>query len=346
MAKNKGEWSESYILLKIIKDNSIPFGDKDFKNTDEFIEISYLSTISDSDKNEIKILPNKVIQTIQKDTNKIICEFSINDVLTDDELEEILGLIKTGTGRAFSQPNNILNSKLKKIKIQHTKAGGKSKTDLYVGFTYQGYNYKREAVGLKSYLGSKPTLVNPTKATYFRYKVQELGNDINEINNRIGDINYKSKIQKILSMGGKIEFNDVKNDTYKKTLIKIDSKMPELLGRVLLESFSTPRKTKITKLVRNDVEEIHIKKYLIESLLSIFPSQEWDGDRIANGSIALTKDDKFLFYHVIKENIFKDFLFHNTKIDSPQSRKQTPYCFLYPLGDEVFIDLCLQVRFV
>jgi len=35
MAKNKGEWSESYILLKIIKDNSIPFGDKDLKNTDE-----------------------------------------------------------------------------------------------------------------------------------------------------------------------------------------------------------------------------------------------------------------------------------------------------------------------
>ena len=90
--------------------------------------------------------------------------------------------------------------------IKNKKAPGDSKVDIYISFSYEGQSYEKQPVGLKSYLGGLPTLVNPTKATMFKYKIEGLGQDINFINKQLQDYKYKSLIQKIIALGGKIKF--------------------------------------------------------------------------------------------------------------------------------------------
>ncbi|WP_422684356.1 HpaII family restriction endonuclease [Candidatus Methylopumilus universalis] len=108
---------------------------------------------------------------------------------------------------------------------------------------------------------------------------------------------------------------------------------------------STNRKTKLSYFVNDVTDIIHIKRYLLESMLGIFPSLEWDGKRTCNGSISLMRQGDLLFYHVIKQDIFEEYLFNNTRFDSPQSRGASNYCELYLENDRLFIDLILQIRF-
>jgi len=341
--RNKGEWSEQYILLKLLYKKEIAFGDPYFLPLSQKVNLISLTTLTDN--NSIQILPNSEIAIIDQKTHKATKKLSISDVLNENDLNDIHALIVNGQGRSFSDPAKIINRIFSHLGIKNEKARGDSKVDIYISFSYEGQSYEKQPVGLKSYLGGLPTLVNPTKATMFKYKIEGLGQDINFINKQLQDYKYKSLIQKIIALGGKIKFEKVKNKIYETNLIKVDSLMPDLIANILLKYFSSKGNAKISDLINSEIDKIHMKRFLLESLLSILPQTDWDGKRIANGSIELSSDDHLLFYHVVKQDIFEDFLFINTKLDSPQSRAQTPYGFLYKEGGDIYIDLCLQVRF-
>ena len=342
---NKGEWSEMYVFIKLIKDNKIYFGNELHKPTHEFVEIIKLSTNTSS--TEISRVDQTKIVITDKFNPKINKSIKIESVVDNNILKKIKDLIESGNARSFSAPANLIESILEPLGIKKLKAEAKIKADINVAFRDNSDNqlYYDQPVGIKSYLGSKPTLINPTGHTRFKYEIKGLGIDITKINNTLLGFDYKSKIQKLIDIGGKISFIDVVEPVYKANLKKVDSLMPELLGNTLLNYYSTNRKTKLSYFVNDPTDIIHIKRYLLESMLGIFPSLEWDGKRTCNGSISLMKKGDLLFYHVIKQDVFEEYLFNNTRFDSPQSRGASNYCELYTEENKLFIDLILQIRF-
>ena len=342
ISRNKGEWSESYILLKLIHTKEIPFGDAKLQPLEDKINLIALATLTD--KVSIKIISSNEIQIIDIKSQNIIKNLNVNDILCERDLDNILSSINKGEG-AFSEPGILMDRIFAKLGMENKKAPGDSKVDLYLSFSHLGQSYNQQPIGLKSYLGAKPTLVNPTKATMFQYELIGIKSDIASINNQTEGLKCKSFIQKIISLGGEFKFKKVKNSVYETNLIKVDSLMPNLIAKILLQFFSSKGTAKISELIHDEIEKIHVKRFLLESLLGILPGSDWDGKRIANGSIELNKKNNLLFYHVVKQDLFEDFLFFNTKLDSPQIRNQTPYCFLYEEDKKICIDLCLQVRF-
>jgi DNA (cytosine-5)-methyltransferase 1 len=341
--RNKGEWSEQYILLKLLYKKEIAFGDPHFSALPQKVKLLSLSTLTDD--HSIHILPDSEIAIANKNTNQVTKTLAISDVFTEKDLNQVHDLIIYGEGRSFIDPANIVHRIFSQLGIKNEKARGDSKVDIYISFSHEGQSYESDPVGVKSYLGNPPTLVNASRATMFKYKVGGLGQDINIIKQQLKGYKQKSLIQQILALSGKIEFVCVKDKIYEANLIKVDSLMPNLIGKILLDYFSSKGKAKISDLIDSEINKIHIKRFLLESLLGILPHSEWNGKRIANGSIELNHDDHLLFYHVVKQDIFEDFLFLNTKLDSPHDRPQTPYGSLYKEGNEIYIDLCLQVRF-
>jgi DNA (cytosine-5)-methyltransferase 1 len=342
---NKGEWSEMYVFIKLIKDNKVYFGNELHKPTNEFVEIIKLSTNGSS--TEISRVDDASIAISDKYDSKISKTIKIESIVNGDVLAKIKASIESGNARSFSGPSELIESILTPLGISKLKAEAKVKADITIGFKDNSNNqlYYEQPVGIKSYLGSKPTLINPTGHTKFKYEIKGLGIDVDKINNALIGFDYKSKIQKLIEIGGKISFIDVAEPIYKMNLKKVDSLMPQLLGNTLLSYYSTNRKTKLSYFVNDVTDIIHIKRYLLESMLGIFPSLEWDGKRTCNGSISLMRQGDLLFYHVIKQDIFEEYLFNNTRFDSPQSRGASNYCELYLENDRLFIDLILQIRF-
>lgn len=345
-AFNKGEWSEMYVFVKLLKHNRLCFGDASKRLTEDFIEVNSLTP----NNSEIQIIrlsnSNLQILDLVKDECRGILE--IETIINEEQLIQLRKSIENGNAPTFSEPSIYLEPILSSLNIKSFKGSSLSKGDFNISFTRQKYDirYPSQAISVKSYLGKcKPTLVNASSHTKFQYVVTGLDSDIEVINEQLSDAKYKTKIQKLIDMGAQLRFVDVKEPVYKSNLVKVDSRMPELLGNVLLKYFSTKRKTKLSEFITDDVEVIHLKRFLLESMLGIFPSLNWDGRRTCNGSISLLKNDTLLLYHVLEQGVFEDYLFKNTRFDSPQSRGANDYCELYEKNGNIYIDLVLQVRF-
>jgi DNA (cytosine-5)-methyltransferase 1 len=102
---------------------------------------------------------------------------------------------------------------------------------------------------------------------------------------------------------------------------------------------------KISELVTDENKICRIKDYLKAVLLGMFFSKQWDGEYTANGSVLVRKEGDLVLYHVIKDKILKDYLFHNTKLDTPSSTRHR-FGTLYKEKNQTLIKLNLQIRFI
>ena len=345
---NKGEWSESLALLKIINSGLIKFGSDKHKETNNWIEV-------------FEILPNGLSDSIKinKKNQSILVknkEFKINDIASTNTINKLVTAILEGSKasedvgqekkRTFSNPQNIIKPLLSKLGIESLKAHAKTKGDITISYlnVTNGKIYNMQPVGIKSYIGSKPTIINPSSHTLFKYKISGLGSNLSVIQNQLENYSYKSKIQKIKSLGGSISLVGGKSTVYKNNLEMIDKKLPKILGDALLEFYSTKGKTKVSYFIKNNQEILIFKNFLIESMLGIFPSELWNRKRKSAGFISLAKSGGMLFYHVTDLLNFKEFLFFKSCFEGPQSRKSIIFCKPYEEKGSIYIDLALQVR--
>ena len=92
--------------------------------------------------------------------------------------------------------------------------------------------------------------------------------------------------------------------------------------------------------------EHKVKNFLVASALGMVPHTPWNGKYEANGGYLVVKDDgDILCYHFYDRNLFEDYLYNNTRLESPS---QTKYKFaeLYRGEDgNQYFKLNLQVRF-
>ena len=89
-----------------------------------------------------------------------------------------------------------------------------------------------------------------------------------------------------------------------------------------------------------------VRNFLRAAALGMVPSKIWDTKLSAYGGYIVVRDDGSLVcYHLFNDDEFRDYLFKNTKFDTP-STSRYEFGDLFVQDGKLFMKLNLQVRFL
>lgn len=355
IAGNKGEWSELYVLIRLLADGRLYSADSDLKKMDNvYLPIrSVYRKDSDSGLIEYKINEKKYEVELYSNGDRI-------KALSAERLKKYAEMlyrgILSGTSSSFriSDAEEIMHD----LKCSQIKAPSEDKTDIQMKVydTKTGYN-SDVGYSIKSELGKAPTLLNASGATNFRF---ELKNIPDEEMSRINGLNTKTKIRdrlEIIRQYGPMSFAGVSNNMFHGNLLLIDSRMEEILSKMLLEYYENGKvlcsdiATAIEKkdplgYNREGIYRYKIKKFLCAVALGMMPSKKWDGRDEANGGYIIVKESgEVLAYHLYNRNYFENYLLNNTRLETASTTKHK-YGSVYEEDGKKYFNLNLQVRFV
>ena len=100
------------------------------------------------------------------------------------------------------------------------------------------------------------------------------------------------------------------------------------------------------KLNTNKVVLRHkIKEFLVAIALGMTPGHLWMGETGAHGGYIIVKEDgDIVCYHLYNRDEFKEYLYHNTFLDTPSSGRHK-FGIVYDENGKKCIKLNLQIRF-
>lgn len=349
---NKGEWAELLVFLKALADGKIYAADEKLEKIENLFYM-ILSAL----KNEDGVLKEYLRS---KDGNRIIL-LENNDFCLEIPISEftsfsdiLFNSIKNGTG-TFEIPE--IEPFLNKLNLRKIKANNDTKKDILFKI-HDDYTGTEPIIGfsIKSYIGSKPTLLNASGATRIQYRLtNELNNDTIElINNIEGRTKIKDRVQAIKDRNIKLEFDKVLNSTFNRNLQMTDYRMPEILSNLFLCSYFVNGKSipEVVKLYCNeyneDIEIIahKVKDLLVSIALGMEPNTKWNGLEDANGGYIVVKDNgEILCYHIYDRNKLREYLYRNTKFDSPSSKRTSAGLISTDENGEQKFLLTVQIRF-
>lgn len=355
---NKGEWSEVYVLFKVLGEKRIYAGDDKLqKLADVFYPV--LNIIRYAQDNKIDFSYHDDLVFI-KSNGDFITSIPVNTLA--EQATNTLNEIKAGTGASFACPDT--EALLNQFAIDTIKAKSKSKSDINI-VIHDIHTQTDHLLGfsIKSHIGGKSTLFNAGNRTIFTFELQggHLTEDkILEINNINGTAKVKNRVNRIISEGGTLSFIKIADQNFNNNLTLIDSLLPKILAEMLL-SFYTESKSKISDLIedltrKNSLEfdlsqnhpfyEFKIKRLLCDIALGMTPSVLWDGKNDATGGYIIVKEDgDVLCYHLFNRNVLENYLLASTKFETPSTTK-FKFAKIYQKENKLYIDLCLQIRFV
>lgn len=353
---NKGEWSEMYVLLRLLDYKKLFASDENTRN----LENTYFP-INKIFREEAK---NRRIEFyINNDTNiEIYLNDSLLKIIDSNKIKEeadyLYEQIKLG-GQKSAFPIERTEKFMQEMGCLKLSAPSTNKTDI----TMQVHDIQTGidlscGFSIKSLIGSAPTLLNASGATNFIYEVTGLSdNQMYEINNiNSSKTKILDRMNKIFEKGC-VNFRGVKNKIFSTNLLLIDSRMEELMGEFLLISYRDNindckkvleklEQENPLKVPRSGFYEFKFKKFLCSVALGMMPSKEWNGQDEANGGyIIVTTKGEVLGYHIYNRDSFEKYLLNNTKLERGSTSKHK-FASLYKLNGNMFINLNLQVRFI
>ena len=351
---NKGEWSEIYTLFKLLAEKKLFIGDENQQRIEDlYYPIVQILRYEENNKTTFTVKDDIMIETNDGTM------FSINVARFREKALELLRGIRDNSG-AFSLPT--IEKFMNEVRCTKLKADSTDKADIKIVIHDQctqtdhllGYS-------IKSYLGGTPTLINAGGATNFKFNVIGLDSALVDA---INGIETRSKIQdrieSVYDNGGRLVFRKIMSPTFANNLILIDSLLPTIVAEMLLCKFH-----KGQSLIRDICAELDhtnpchydlagnpnfyqykIKRFLLEAALGMVPNTSWNGIYDANGGYIVVKDDgEIICYHIYDKTIFENYLFYNTKLDTPGSTRHN-FGRIETNNGEMFFKLNLQVRFV
>ncbi|MDF3821189.1 HpaII family restriction endonuclease [Leptospira sp. 96542] len=350
---NKGEWSEVYALLKLLGDGIVYSGNDDLTaNKDLFFPIQRIVRNENEGIFEYEIKEKMIEvhggQKIIKIPPKKILEIS----------KQLFSSIQEADG-TFTLPD--IEVFLHSIHCYSLKAKSVDKTDIRL-FIHDIRTRLSHLLGfsIKSQLGSASTLFNSNKnGTNFKFLLS------GEINDKtIQTVNetrkFYEKFEILRSLNIEAKFVEVKSSVFKNNLILIDSNLPEIIGNLVLQFYSSQDSTiaKLTETlteknpIRFDLNSGHdfyshkIKRFLSDIALGFTPGKNWNGKYDANGGYLIVKNDgDIICYHIYDRTQFEDYMFNNTKLDTPSPNRHV-FGNIYQENSNHYIDLNLQIRFI
>lgn len=354
---NKGEWSEVYTLFKLLADGKLYIGDEN----QNLIKDYYFPIV--------QILRNEkdgefIYKVNKNNTIEIVNDFNNESILLDvvefkNAAVSLLNEIKT-RNKTFAIPE--IEEFMHKIKCSKLKAPSTDKTDIKIVIHDQRTNDEPLlGFSIKSQLGAKSTLLNSSKLTNIYYKIEHkhfTNDEVDYINSIEDGSKIIKRVQEIYSKGAILSYYKFEGQTFKNNLTLIDSLMPNIIADMLIICY-TENIRDIKKICDrlNEVNPLNydlicneffysykIKHMLTESALGMIPSKKWSGVYDANGGyIIIKKNGDIICYHIYDKNMFENYLFNNTSLDTPKSE----YGFgkIEEFDGQQFFKLNLQIRF-
>lgn len=352
-SKNKGEWTELYVFLKLLNDKQLCLANSSLEENNKIFQVNKVTTLNI--QQDCYLSESDCICVKNKETGleQII---KISDFLNADILKQLAETIKNQQGSSFALKEfEIISDHLGITLIK----GGNSnqKSDIVLDIKDNQIQYQNHGFGIKSYLGNKPTLLNASGNTNFIYKVDNLStallDKINAIDTRT---KLKDRISAIYENGGCFVFDRVEQTTMAYNLDLVDSCMPKLISLMLLE-FHHNRTVKISDNLNNVFAQyahlfstdltglqIKIKKLLVAVLLGFFAGSKWNGKYLAQGTIVVKQDGEQVAYHITDLESLENYLYQNIRFDTPSTTRHR-YGSLFMENNQLYFKLNLQLRF-
>lgn len=364
---NRGEWSELYVLFRLLADGKLYAADEHLNRID-FMFFPILKIIREETLGKKKeFYTGKTIQ---------VC---INGVSTAtvpverflEESEHLLLTIQESKTTSFSSDQT--EEFMKMICVDCLESRGRDKADIFIEIHDIQTVYELEVgFSIKSKLGKSATLLNAGKTTNFIYELTGSAETLRYISEHLLEVqgvtipdadNKANGIGSILENLSKlncpIKFHSA-DERFCDNLMMIDSQMPCLIAELLLAYYAKCAQNTmlhITEYVSSKnplaVKEekatffyFHkIKTLLAAVALGMTPSVEWNGsDKATGGYIIVKQDGEIVAYHIYNRDKFKDYLLTNTRFESA-SRSRHDFGYIYQENARLFIKLNLQIRF-
>jgi len=341
-AANKGEWSEFYVLLKLLADRNIFSADENMKRIE-------------SGRRPIKKIfgDSGLEYRLDKSGNvKIFCNDELRGTVAADEVataaEKILTAIINGKKIFEIDGADELMKKFWRNKI---KADSRKKADIKI--QVHDVSTGEDPIcrySIKSYLGSPPTLFNASHSTKFKFELPDVTGA------QIDEINSIKKFADKLKLIGRLNFIGVTNKIFAGNLSLICTSLEKYLAEMLkffyrggctncADLVIKLEENNFMKLERVDAYRYKIKKFLSAAALGMTAAAEWNGREEAdNGYIIVKKGGEVVAYHLLTRDTFETYLLNNTKFETPGTDKHN-FGKVYVEEGKFFIDLNLQVRF-
>lgn len=353
---NKGEWSEVYAFCYLLNRKLLYAADKDLKPKAEFFPI--LQILREEERGTI--LAYQPAQNSEKPIRIFEGEQLLKTVGTEDlnnVIKTLLDKIPAGE-RAFEIPEveEFLNS----IFVHKLKADSAHKQDIDIQLhdIHTGIDPVC-GFSIKSYLGSRPTLVNPGKSTNFVYVVEDANKEIAvHVNGIATRTKIIDRINYLTEAGCKfLCSNEMISAQFKENLEFVDSRMPEIVSNLLLIAYKNGVKKlpKAVELLKREnplgysnpnMYEYKVKKLLCACALGMTPEKHWEGAEDANGGYIVVKNDgHVLCYHIYNRTDFEQYLYDYTCFDTPSTTRYD-YMSLYEEDGVYKLKLNLQIRFI
>lgn len=355
---NKGEWSELYAFIKLLKDGRIYAADENVNRIDN-VYLPIIKLIKENDDGDLDYFTGETIKIFAD--GQELCEIDKAEFAKYGELL-FRKIFEGGGNGAFKIPEIV--EFLDKIKVSRVSAPGRDKVDLKMQIHDINTGFEPEVgFSIKSDVGSPPTLLNSGKNTRVRYIIEGINDTdmdiINSVTKDTSDEYMKDRMLKLMELATNIKFDKFLSDTYTDNLILIDSALPSIYASLILQHYKhmANKIYDIKELLQYVIDEnpvnysnpniyiYKIKKLLCASALGMTPGKEWDGlDAATGGYVIIKRDGDVLCYHLYNRNFFETYLLDNTRFDRP-SASRYDYFYVYKEDDRYYIDLNVQVRF-
>lgn len=359
LSGNKGEWSEVYVLFRLLGAGRLYAADSDLNKIDNvFYEI--LQVLRNENIGELHFVFHKEtnsIDLIKQDNDTLLV--TIGATKFKIEADKLLDEIKRQRNSAFEV--ETAEKFLNELYCEKLKAPSDDKADIKIQIHDVNTGYEPVlGFSIKSRLGKPSTLLNPGKTTNFTYEIKGSINDdlMNTFNLSKGTI--KNRFNKLLESGCELSFIGTDSVMFNNNLRMIDSDLPLISAYMLVEHYVNGNSYNIEALdsisSRNPLDydlstghpfyHYKFKKLLAESALGMLPSKVWTGRADATGGYIIVREDgEVLCYHLYNRNEFEDYLLKNTKMDTP-STSRYDYAKVYKEDDKYYIKLNMQIRFI
>lgn len=352
--KNKGEWTELYSFLKLINDKKLMLADKDLnvKSGFDHFNVTKVTTLNIQ---ESYYLQDNDEVLVKNETTNFEKKIKVSDFLNNNILKKLSDTIKTGS-KTFNIPEFELIQN--KLGISIVKGGNSNqKADIVLDINNSQISKENEGFGIKSYLGSKPTLLNASGNTNFIFEIVNLSSDVidtvNGINTRT---KLKDRIKKIHDLGGSFKFHGIETKSMEYNLSMVDSLIPEIASKMLLEFYLNRTNAINTNLehIFNDGNtfdtdllslQVKVKRLLVAILLGFFAGKKWDGNYVSNGTIVVKETGEQVGFHIINKKSLEDYLFENIKFDTPSTTRHRFGSLILENNKKLYFKLNMQLRF-
>jgi hypothetical protein len=355
---NRGEWSESYALARLLDDGRLNMANEDLSkvHTNGY-EITRITTSADSpDLKQVFQIKNSddiiLVDTLTGEES-LIKRRSVREIISKffDEI------VKGETGkRAFLSPNG--NELKELLRLKRISATSLHKPDLLIeAYDPRIQRLVEAGYSIKSQIGAKPTLFNASQSTNLIYRIKGITADEAKQINLLASC--RKRIIRIYELGGKLIFESTENKTFESNLRLVDSNFLNMLAESLIIYYSTEYRNvvDVVKCLNKSQDDaqysdenytflIHnFKKFLFCAALGMVSSKPWDGLLTTLGGIIMVKrNGEVLGYNPSDINLFQLYLLNNSKFDSPDS-KRTRYGKIYTNNGNNYVKLNFQIRY-